>query len=52
MKCQYGPADFQEGKTQHNWYLFEDKIDSASNEFKIIEVDELCQKNIGTKSGE
>lgn len=52
MKCQYGPADFQEGKTHHNWYLFEDKIDSASNEFKIIEVDELCQKNIGTKSGE
>ena len=26
---QYGPADFQEGKTHHNWYLFEDKIDSA-----------------------
>lgn len=52
MKCQYGPADFQEGKTHHNWYLFEDKIDSASSEFKIIEVDELCQKNIGTKSGE
>ena len=52
MKCQYGLADFQEGKTHHNWYLFEDKIDSASNEFKIIEVDELCQKNIGTKSGE
>ena len=25
----YGPADFQEGKTHHNWYLFEDKIDSA-----------------------
>ena len=46
-----GPADFQEGKTHHNWYLFEDKIDSASSEFKIIEVDELCQKNIGTKSG-
>lgn len=52
MKCQYGPADFQEGKTHHNWYLFKDKIDSASSEFKIIEVDELCQKNIGTKSGE
>ncbi|WP_443638862.1 hypothetical protein [Blautia sp.] len=52
MKCKYGPADFQEGKTHHNWYLFEDKIDSASSEFKIIEVDELCQKNIGTKSGE
>lgn len=52
MKCQYGPADFQEGKTHHNWYLFEDKIDSASSEFKIIEVNELCQKNIGTKSGE
>lgn len=52
MKCQYGLADFQEGKTHHNWYLFKDKIDSASNEFKIIEVDELCQKNIGTKSGE
>ena len=43
---------FSRGKTHHNWYLFEDKIDSASNEFKIIEVDELCQKNIGTKSGE
>ena len=27
---QYGPADFQEGKTHHNWYLFEDKIDSAT----------------------
>lgn len=43
---------FSRGKTHHNWYLFEDKIDSASSEFKIIEVDELCQKNIGTKSGE
>ena len=52
LQCQYGPADFQEGKTHHNWYLFKDKIDSASSEFKIIEVDELCQKNIGTKSGE
>ena len=52
MKCQYGPADFPERKTHNNWYLFKDKIDSASSEFEIVEVDELCQKNTGTKSEE
>lgn len=48
MKCQYGPADFTDG-THHNWYLFEDKIDLASSEFEVIEVNKICQENTGMK---
>lgn len=38
MKCECGPADFEEGKTHHNWYLYEDKIADAVEIFHAEEV--------------
>lgn len=33
MRQQYGPADFKQGKTHHNWYLFEDQMEFVVSEF-------------------
>lgn len=38
MKKQYGPADFVAGKTHHNWYLFEDRIDTVTKEFIVTDL--------------
>lgn len=35
MRCQYGPADFKQGKTHHNWYLFKGKNETVCKEFAI-----------------
>lgn len=37
MKCIYGPADFEEGRSHHNWYIFQDCIGNVVNEFKVID---------------
>lgn len=37
MKMQYGPADFEQGKTHHNWYLYEDQINNVVGEFEIVD---------------
>lgn len=36
MKKEYGPADFVEDNTHHNWYLFEKSIPIQKKEFKIV----------------
>lgn len=36
MKKEYGPADFIEDNTHHNWYLFQEAIPKQKWEFKLI----------------
>ncbi|MCM1218369.1 MAG: hypothetical protein NC548_28110 [Lachnospiraceae bacterium] len=38
MRMQYGPADFVQGKTHHNWYLYVDQISNAAREFKLVDL--------------
>lgn len=44
MKKDYGPADFVEGATHHNWYLFAEKIPLLKNEFQMIGLNEVVKK--------
>ena len=33
IKCKNGIADFEEGKTHHNWYIFQDKMNDVVQSF-------------------
>lgn len=33
MKCENGIADFEQGKTHHNWYIFQDKMNDVVQSF-------------------
>ena len=33
MNCKNGVADFEEGKTHHNWYIFQDRMDDVIGSF-------------------
>jgi len=35
MKAEYGPADFEDDRTHHNWYLYEGYSKKLVNEFKL-----------------
>ena len=37
MKQEFGMADFEEGKTHHNLYIFQDKMDELIQSFKKYE---------------
>lgn len=39
MKKEYGPADFPDGRTHHNWYLFEDKIEEVMTLFHVEPIE-------------
>ena len=39
MKCEYGPADFVNNKTHHNWYLYDGVIPSLVEQFKIEQIE-------------
>lgn len=38
MKKEYGPADFKDMKTHHNWYLFNEKKKILKDEFKVEDL--------------
>lgn len=38
MKCKYGPADFESGRTHHNWYLFDGMNEVVCKEFVPVDV--------------
>lgn len=44
MKSDYGPADFVGNATHHNWYLYEQKIPLLKDEFEIVDIDSLVEK--------
>lgn len=35
MKCECGPADFNNNRTHHNWYLYDGVIPALVEQFKI-----------------
>lgn len=37
MSCENGVADFEEGKTHHNWYIFQDRMDDVVRSFRKYE---------------
>lgn len=40
MRCTCDPADFEDGKTHHNWYLYKDKIEDAAKSFQVEEFNQ------------
>ena len=46
MKKEYGPADFKDQKTHHNWYLFDGRNKILKDEFKVEELSKF-QMNEG-----
>ena len=36
LDCQHGPADFEESKTHHNWYLYDGENKKVCEKFKIL----------------
>lgn len=50
MKMEYGPADFLEGRTHHNWYIFKDKAVLLKDEFEVCALREF--KPFNGKGGE
>ena len=41
MTSEFGVADFKEGSTHHNWYLFEESEKKLSKQFSILSVEEI-----------
>lgn len=39
MRKEYGPADFPDGRTHHNWYIFEDKIEEVMTLFSVEPIE-------------
>ena len=46
MNKEYGPADFKDGKTHHNWYLFNQMNKILKDEFKVEDLSKFA-KNEG-----
>ena len=38
MKCKYGPADFDEDRPHHNWYLYSGSGEELCSIFKVEDV--------------
>lgn len=39
MRKECGPADFPDGRTHHNWYIFEDKIEEVMTLFNVEPIE-------------
>lgn len=55
MRMEYGPADFREDATHHNWYLFQDVVNDLKNEFKVVDLERIVSSEESyelEKSGE
>lgn len=45
LTSQYGPADGIGCKDHHNWYIFQDSIDTVKDGFEIINIEDIIIKD-------
>ena len=38
MSARYGPADFSDYTSHHNWYLYKDSQEEVARQFKVVDI--------------